>query len=732
MIKFRHLLPVALIWPGSVFGQKPAAPEIARWRAQSQKVTITRDDWGIPHIHGKTDADAVFGVLYAQCEENFSKVEENNLEMLGRLSELRGPGDIYNDLEMRLIYDTAAAEADFARAPVWLQSLCTAAADAVNFYLYEHPEIKPAVLHRFQPWYQLMRTNGSISATQNGGILTDDMQTLYPVAAGTIAYQQPKIGNGDLSDPPGSNGFAAGPSRTASGNAILYINPHVTFYFRSEMQVSSDEGLNSYGAVTWGTFFVFQGFNDYGGWMHTSGMADVADLYAEKTIRKGDSIYTELDGKLMPVRTREVKIRCRAGGADSVYSFLLYDSYHGPVMGVRNGLWLSLREKNRSLSALEQSWLRTKTKGFDEFRKVMEMRSNTSDNTVYADTKGHIAYWHGNFVPHRSKDFDYSLPVDGSVSASDWGDPYPIDSIVHVYDPGSGYIQNCNSSPFTVSGSGSPSPENFPVYMAPDGENFRSLNAARLLANARQLTVDRMITGVGYNARLVFFDTLLPVLINDWTLLPDSDSRKTSLRGPVQRLREWDHSMSDSSEALSVAIEYGYRLLRSALPPADRFGYGHNVETLRRVLQSSSASGRLNMLAETVKELDSLFGTWQVAWGRINRYQRLPGGHSDDAEPSFASGLVPSDFGAIPAFGSRRPSGMKNRYGYYGNSFVACVEFGKRIKAKSIITGGQSFDPASPHYADQVDGYLHGRFKTVYFYPEDLRRHTVRKYHPGE
>jgi acyl-homoserine lactone acylase PvdQ len=307
-----RLLLILLFIPLITFSQPFSAGEIERYKAQAKQVTIIRDTWGVPHVYGKTDANAVFGLLYAQCEENFAKVEENNLEMLGRLSEVYGEERLYNDLEMRLIYDTAAAIEDYKKSPLWLKKLLDAAADGVNYYLYKHPGVKPLVLTRFEPWFALLRTNGSISATQNGGITTADMKNLYPAKSNATSYVEKTVPFYDT-DPTGSNGFAVAPSKTASRNTILYINPHVTFYYRSEAHMVSEEGLNTYGAVTWGTFFIFQGFNQYCGWMHTSGATDVADLFKETIVKQGDSLYTSYDNILRAVHTKPIVIRYKKG-----------------------------------------------------------------------------------------------------------------------------------------------------------------------------------------------------------------------------------------------------------------------------------------------------------------------------------------------------------------------------------------------------------------------------------
>jgi acyl-homoserine-lactone acylase len=726
-----RLLSVFLFVPFLAFSQASTPKEIDRYKAEAQRVTIIRDNWGVPHIYGKTDADAVFGLLYAQCEENFGKVEENNLEMMGRLSEVYGEAQLYNDLQMRLIYDTAAAIADYKRSPEWLKKLLDAAADGVNFYLYKHPEVKPLVLTHFEPWFALLRTNGSISATQNGGITTTDMKELYPAKDNKTSFLEKNLPFYEL-DPTGSNGFAVAPSKTASGNAILYINPHVTFYFRTEVQLVSDEGLNAYGAVTWGTFFVFQGFNEYCGWMHTSGITDVADLFAEQTDNNGDSLFTKYDGKLLPVKSKQVNIKYKEGSAFRHQQFTTYYTNHGPVMGSRNGQWLSLRENNRSMNALMQSWLRTKAKGFSDFKKVMDLRSNTSDNTVFADNKGNIAYWHGNFVAKRNTKYDYSLPVDGSTSATDWHGIYDLDQIVHVYNPSSGFIQNCNSTPFTVSGKSSPKKQDYPIYMAPDGQNFRALNAERLLSSTNGFTIDKMIHDVGYSHYLTAFEYLVPAVVKDFDALPSTDPSRTKLAEAVDSMRRWDKNSSAWSIASTVAIEFGYRLLQKAPASPNPYDATNAVGQLLATLNTTSPTERLNILMETLRDLEKRFGSWKTPWGEVNRYQRPADGKFDDAKPSLPVGLAAATFGSLPSFASRRLPDLDKRYGVSGNSFVACVEFGKKVKAMSVITGGQSFDPTSPHFTDQAEMYINGSFKDVLFYKSDVLKHVERQYHPGE
>jgi acyl-homoserine-lactone acylase len=723
-----------LFLPLFALGQQFSKEEIARYAIQAQRVTITTDNWGIPHIYGKTDADAVFGLMYTQCEQNFPRVERNYLEVFGRLAEVDGERQIYGDLQMQLIYDSLAAKNDYAKSPGWLKKLLIAFADGVNYYLYKHPEVKPAVLKKFEPWFPLMYTDGSISATQMGGITERDTRNLY------AGKEQPST---SMTETPfdfteqkltGSNGFALAPSRTASGNSILYINPHVTFYFRTEAHMVSGEGLNVYGAATWGNFFIYQGFNEHCGWMHTSSYADVADLYKEKIVKKDSALFYEYDGQLRPVQSKQIIVRYKKGDDVVQVPVRGYYTHHGPVMGSREGQWLSLKERNRSLEALEQSWLRTRAKSFAEFNKIMDLRSNNSNNTVYADDQKNIAYWHGNFVPVRDTGFDWALPVDGSVPATEWKGVHPLDEIVHLYNPASGWIQNCNSTPFTSSGGSSPKKQAYPEYMAPDGQNARAVNAARLLGPAKDVTLDKIIE-IGYNRYLSAFDILLPSLLRAYTELPAADSLKTNLKQAVELLGRWDKTSSVSSVATTLAIEWATRLVTKLPPPKTDREATNAIANFQWLAANISSGEKLLMLEQTLSDLQERFGSWHIAWGDLNRFQRnKKSTNSDfsDKEWSLPVGLAPATWGSLPSFNGRRFANTSKRYGVSGNSFIAAVEFGKKLRAKTIMTGGESFDPASPHFTDQAEGFITGQFKDINFYREDVLKHAVRTYHPGE
>jgi acyl-homoserine-lactone acylase len=703
-----------------------------KYESQASQVTIIRDKWGVPHVYGKTDADAVFGLMYAQCEESFDRVERNYIEKLGRLAEVEGEAYVYNDLLMRLLYDTSAAINDYKNSPAWLKKLLDAFAGGVNYYLVKHPETRPALLKKFEPWFPLLFTDGGYTAMQTGGLEMEDIKRLY-TQGGPSSFKSEHLLNKDpmVAGLTGSNAFAIAPSKTASKNSMLYINPHVSFYFRTEVHMVSEEGLNAYGAVTWGQFFVFQGFNENCGWMHTSSMADAADLYEEKIIRKGDSIFYEYDGELNAVKEQQQVIGYKKNGNITRRTIATYYTPHGPVVGSRNDKWLSLKEENRSINGLVQSWQRTKSKDYDEFKKTMELQTNSSTNTMYADNKGNIAYWHGNFIPKRDPRFDWENPVDGSLSATDWQGTHSMDEIVQTHNPKQGWVQNCNSTPFSVSGLQTINQSHYPSYMAPDGENFRSLLAIKEIEKENNFTLDKLIS-LGYNNHLGMFDSILPPLLKAYDALPLADLTRQSLKEPIETLRSWDKRSSVSSVATTLAIEWAYHFINSTYHEVKHDDSHDQTRVYTSLARNTDAKRIVQLLNEVVDGLQRTYGSWKVPWGDINRYQRVNTGQPfSDSKPSMPVGMASAFFGSLPAFEAVWHKTNKG-YGNAGNSFVAAVEFGEKIKARSITTGGQYFDPGSKHFTDQAAMYIEGRFKDVLFYKEDVLKNAERSYRPGE
>ena len=736
---FNKLL-LLLLLPVQLWAQSFTKTEISRWQQQAGRVTIIRDETGIPHIYGKSDADAVFGLLYAQCEDDFKRVEMNYIEKLGRLSEVKGENFLYEDLLIRLEVDAEQAQKDFAKSPQWLQKLCIAFADGINFYLYTHPSVKPALLNRFQPWYPFLWTDGSIGAINTAGLGAGDLKNLY--ATGEAVATNHSISENETAQQffqdenlSGSNGFAFAPKITEDHNAILYINPHVTFYFRPEVHVVSEEGLNVYGAVTWGQFFVYQGFNEHCGWMHTSSAVDAADSYIEKISKTDKGWVYEYESKQRKVREEKIILKYKEGEQIKEKTFTALFTHHGPVMGYKNGQWLSVRADNQIAAGLVQSWLRNKTKSFADYKKTMDLKGNISNNTVYADAEGNIAYWHGNRIPIRDTKYNWNEPVDGSIKETEWKGYHSVSEIVQSINPQNGWLQNCNSTPFTVAKNFSPKKEDYPAYMAPDGENFRGINAVRTLNETSNYNVDKVIKA-GYDTRLAAFEVLVPALVNAFEKnVKYPDSLYALLVGPVTVLKHWDYRSSENSIATTLAIEWGERIL-----PLIQASTGTDaVSKTKQFAADAKPEALLLPLLTTITDLQKRFGRWQMGWGQINRFQRISSdveNKFNDKLPSYPVGFASSRWGMLPSYSSRIFQGTQKRYGVNGNSFICAVEFGRlgnhKIKAKALLAGGQSGDEESPHFFDQGKAYSKGLFRNVWFYKEDVLNHAERTCHPGE
>ena len=700
--------------------------EYDRLKARAEGVTIKRDVWGIPHVHGKTDADAVFGMLYAQAEDDFNRIEVNYLNAMGRLAEAEGKQEIYRDLRMKLFIDPEVMKQHYQDSPDWLKSLMDAYADGLNYYLMTHPEVTPKVIKKFEPWMALTFSEGSIG----GDIERVNLRELEAFYGGdatdtalndTVPFVVP--------EPTGSNGFAIAPQKSDTGNALLLINPHTSFYFRAEMHVSSDEGLNAYGAVTWGQFFIYQGFNENAGWMHTSSGGDAIDWYRESIIRKDDGVYYRYGSGDRKLRETELTLHYKDGNQMRSETVTAYHSHHGPIIAGEGDTWMSIRLMNEPVKALSQSYLRTKAKNYDEFVETMRFHTNSSNNTVFADSSGNIAYFHSNFIPRRNPSFDWNNPVDGSNPATEWNGLHTVEETVGVLNPQNGWLQNTNNTPFSVIGENSPKAEDYPKYMATFPENYRGINAVRVLGRADSFTLDSLI-GAAYDPHLAAFDELLPKLFESFDALADRDPQKAALEDQIALLKDWDRGSNVASTATTLAIAWATEVTKAA---SREDAYRNRLTRQAAVAEKASEVG-LSALQTVTDTLENDFGSWQVPWGEMNRFQRITGDirqpHSDDA-PSTPVGFASATWGSLASFGVRE-TGTKRLYGSYGNSFVAVVEFGQTVKAKAITAGGQSGNPASVHFNDQIDRYARGDLRPVFFYPDDINANAEETYRPGE
>ena len=699
---------------------RPLSSDTARLATRAQNITIIRDDWGIAHVYAKTDADVVFGALYAQAEDDFNRVETNYLNSMGRLAEAEGESKIYQDLRMKMFISPEALRKQYDESPAWLKQLMDAFADGINYYLAKHPAVKPRVITRFEPWMALSFTEGSIG----GDIEKVDLAKLEAF------YGKRPVTRAQVDDfmrePSGSNGIAIAPANTREKHALLLINPHTSFFFRSELQIVSEEGLNAYGAATWGQFFIYQGFNDRAGWMHTSSGVDAIDEYLEVVSKRGNGYVYKYGAEQRPVTANTITVPYKKGAAIMERKFTVYATHHGPVIREDNGKWVTIRLMQEPVKALMESYLRTKARNYKAYRETMELKANSSNNTIYADADGIIAYFHGNFIPMRDTKFDWTKPVDGTNPETEWKGLHNIEETPMLLNPASGWLYNTNNWPWSAAGASSPKKSDFPAYVENGRESARGLHAIRVLDGKKDFTPTSLMNAA-YDSYLPWFEKTIPALVRAW----ESGVVDRRLAEQVRVLRQWDLRWSEDSVATSLAVFWGEEVQKRVRDDAKK----SDLSAEEFVAGKAIGSVLLEALGTASDRLQKEFGDWKTAWGEINRFQRLTGGivqPFNDAKESIPVGFTSGIWGSLASFGARPYPGTKKWYGTSGNSFVAVVEFGDRVRAMAVTAGGESGMAGSKHFNDQAARYAHGDLREVYFYPEELKGHTERQYHPGE
>jgi acyl-homoserine-lactone acylase len=726
-----------LLLPASLFLLAAAPPpELARLKAEAARVTITRDDWGIAHVHGKSDADAVFGMIYAQAEDDFPRIEANYLWSLGRTAEAEGEKAIWQDLRSRLYYSEPELKAWYAESPPQMRKLMNAWADGLNFFLASHPDVHPRALTHFEPWMVMSFTEGSIGGDIER-IDLDQLRDFYSTKthAALADASRPHAWASDMfradpNEPQGSNGIAIAPAKTSDGHALLLINPHTSFYFRSELQMSSDEGLDVYGAATWGQFFIYQGFNPHAGWMHTSSGVDNVDEFSYKVERRGDGYCYWYGKTCRPLGKRPITLRYRTDdGKLASRSFTAWMTHRGPVIRSDGNRWIAFAMMNRPVEALQQSFLRTKAPDLASFIKISDLKANSSNNAVFADDKGNIAVLAPEFMPRRDNRFDYTKPVDGSDPATDWRGLHEVSELPNTIDPPNGWAFNSNDWLYSAAGPYSPKPGNYPRYLDRAGVSYRTVHATRMLTQPGPWTLDRL-QAAAFDSAQPSFEVLVPMLVSAWKALPGSDPRRARLAEPIAALDSWDKRWAITSVPNTLAQFWGDELVK-AVTSRDWNDHDNAFRHMERLTPAE----KLDTFVHGLDRLEQDFGGWRVPWGEVNRFQRISPaieGVFDDSKASIPVGFTSNKWGSLASFGASQKPGTRKWYGTNGNSFVAVVEFGPHVRARAITAGGESGHPDSPHFNDEALRYAAGALRPVYFRADQLKGHTERVYRPGE
>jgi acyl-homoserine-lactone acylase len=726
-VTMRFVLSLIVFLPLFSLGQSFTSKEISKWSAQSRQVTIIRDNWGVPHIYGKTDADAVFGLLYAMCEDNFAQIEETLIARWGRRAELIGQPGAGNDIQASLTRVRSRSKQSFDHASAYIKNICMAAADAVNYFLHTHDSLRPLLFTRFEPWYFTLPEPTELGIH---GIKRNEL--LAPP-------RTPAPEGEDLRMEDGSNAMAIAPKKSASGNAMLLINPHQAFftdYNRYECHLVSKEGLNAGGFAMLGMPFIWSGYNESTAWSHTNSGVDFTDVYLETFDHPTDSLQYCFGNRYKKawIITDTILIKTTDGLREQLVNIKMTD--HGPVLAKRNTQWIT--QKNSTAPGdkwIAQCWQIMKSKNLKEFQAAMNNRAFGYPTTTYADRFGNIAFWYANAVAKRDSAFDWRQPQQGCDPKTEWKGLHRLSELPHVINPSTGWIQNSNSTPYLCAGSSSPKRKNYPAYMSYENQNFRAEEGVRLLSAPGKISFEKF-QEIVTSPHLMMMHHWRPKILKACESLSDKNlAINENLSNAITLLAAWDDRYSLTSKATTLAVEWAknYSSWVQKILPAGRLpGESSLYFTGEKLPVSDSLA--IQLLSASYDSLIDRYGNIP-AWGDVNRLQRIrvtgvTESFSDD-KPSLPVAATPGSMGSLFAFSTRRNQTKKN-YGTGGNTYVALIELGKRIRVRSVFTFGQSADPSSPHYIDQAPLYADGKFKEAWFYREDVERNAVKKYHPGE
>ena len=699
-------LPIALVasalYSGALGAQSHnfSAAEIARWQKRAQAVTIYRDRWGVAHAHGRSDA--VFGSTYAYAEDRFAQMEPYYYRALGRSAEADGEAAANWDIFVRSLEVEKLSKAEYAEESPLNRAIANAFADALNFFLHTHPGVKPKVITRFEPWHAFAFYRAFGINPEASGV------NLRELAAITLPAKP--------DEPDGSNMWTVAPSKSASGRAMIFLNPHTPLLPVYELHLISDEGWNVTGMNAYSNTVVpVMGHNASLAWALTVNQPDIADVWEETfddparplAYRYGSGYRTAFEWR------DSIRVRA-ADGSLTTRLVSLRKTHHGPILAVRNGKHLAFRFAGLERGGLLQQWYEMgKARTLAEFQRAVGRRALTFHNVMYADTAGNIFYVYNGAVPRRSTQFDWAKPQDGSNPETDWQGYHEMAELPQLLNPATGWMQNTNTTPFHATANGNPDSTKYPKYMVTEGDNARARASRRLLSMPQKFTFDDW-KRMAFDTYYLVADEQIPGLVREWTSLGETDApRAERLADMLKGLEGWDRRATIESPEATWFVLWRERMLRPG---------------------SDSALGKVIALEQVRDQLVRDFGTARVAWGDINRLQRTADGQPfSDERPSLP---VPAanggTVGSIFSFGSITPAGAKRRYGTGGSGYVAVIEMTPTPRALTIVPFGQSGDPSSPHYFDQAPLYVKGEFKPAWFTLADVKANAVRSYRPGE
>lgn len=739
----------------SLFSNTSASAEKgidARMTKMASTVTIHRDSFGVPHVYGPTDASCIFGFIYAQAEDYFWQIEDNYLRALGRASEVYGEKSLADDLLNHALELTAVSKKEYEQTSPKMKEFCQALADGLNYYLATHPEVKPRLLTHFEPWYPLAFRRFALYQMfiygKSGLAASDMIQAAKEVTEKKV--ENIKI-NSDMlamilqnegeaalhAQHVGSNMWAVRPEKSATGKAMLFINPHQPFFGPGqwyEGHLVSGEGWNLLGACFFGSPCPTIGYNGHIAWSHTVNQPDIVDTYTVNYDEKNPDQY-RFGNSTRPVTTWSDTVTVKTDHGPVKRTFNFSKTHQGPIVAVRNKVPLAIRlAKFESGGGLEEWYNMGKCKSVAEFKAAMKPCEIPMFNAMVADTAGNIFYVYNGAIPKRSTKFDWSKPVDGANPETDWQGYHAFEELPQMENPKCGFMQNCNQQPLTTTPIASelkpgevdenPKSGDFPSYMITEKErdNGRAQISRRILHTTEKFDFESWAKA-GFNTKILIAEKQIPEVIKEWEALAKTEpERAAKLKEAMELMRKWDCVSTIDSVPMTI-FTLTYDKIMQMVGKRDLLN-----------------APRIRAMEATLADLEKSYGSWKVAWGEINRLQRIHGSQIElngkgafrDDQPSLPVAGCPGPLGVVFNFYTFPQAGQKRRYGVAGSSYVGVVELADKAKAKTVLQFGQSGDPASPHWFDQAQYYAKGEFKPSWYYKPDVEANSKRSYHPGE
>lgn len=672
--------------------------EIVAPLAPERITEILWDEWGVPHIYAKNNADLFYASGWAQMHSHGNTILRNYGHSRGQAAKYWGEEYLENDLLVHSLNFPAIAADWYEQQSLEFKTYTQKFVDGMNAYARAN--------------------SGSISASNKlvFPIRKEDVfkHSLFVIYTRFIA-------GGDLGtvknwEHTGSNTYAIGKERSASGNAMLVMNPHLPWndeWLFYEMHYNAP-GLNLYGATLLGIPTLGIAFNEYLGWSHTNNTIDAADVY-ELQLKDGGYV---LDGEVNSFKERIAKIELISkSGEMETREVTILESLHGPVVKQDGDKALAIRLPGLDRPhASKQYWDMGKARNFNQFETAIKEVQIPFFNIMYADKKGDIFYMFNGAVPVRPHgDWDmWSNIVDGTDSELIWNDIHTYEDLPKLKNPPQSWLQNANDPPWSSTIPQELDPTDYPPYMSPVRMTFRPQIAAKKLVNDESITFDELVdyklsTDVEMAHRVL--DDLheaVKLYGGGNTLVMKADSV----------LMAWDKKADATSKGMTLFYQWAH-----ALGPYNQSIYKDKWDIENPLTTPDGLSDPL----AAVKTLEAVAAQFQargvpldLPWGffyRINYNGKdLPANGADGSVGIFRV-----------AWSEAGPAEDGRMYIDGGDTWQAVIEFGDKVKAKVLMSYGNSTQKDSPHYGDQLELFSKKEMRDCYYYRADVDKHVMTR-----